>query len=98
MARFGVRQGERHTPSPTERHDDDHLKKVVVTARCTPAIREKANRTAQALGISVSALLCELIERLELDEHDHPGWTSRYAAADEPGPDETQQQTLELSA
>lgn len=50
-----------------------------VTARLAPDVQDKLNRVAEALGISVSATLCELVERLEVDEHYRPAWRSKYA-------------------
>ncbi len=61
-------------------------------ARVTYEQFDKAHRAAEALGVSIAGLVAELVDRLELDEHGHPGWTSRYAPA--PDPDEP----LDLSA
>lgn len=63
-----------------------------VTARLTPEVQQKLNLVAEALGISVSATLSELVERLEVDEHHRPTWRSKYARTAD---DETQ---LELTA
>lgn len=49
------------------------------TARLTPDVRDKLDRVSERLGISVSATVSELIERLEVDENFDPGWRSRYA-------------------
>lgn len=62
-------------------------KRRTLQSRVTYDQHAKAHAAAEALGISVSALLAELIDRMDVDEHGHPGWTSRYAqpspAADE---------------
>ena len=50
-----------------------------MSTRLTAGQHDKLARTAQALGVSISALLAELVERLEVDEHFDPGWRSRYA-------------------
>ncbi|OIQ85546.1 hypothetical protein GALL_326050 [mine drainage metagenome] len=47
--------------------------------RVTYAQHAKAHVAAEALGISVSAFLAELIDRMEVDELGRPAWTSRYA-------------------
>lgn len=61
-------------------------------ARVTFEQFDKAHRAAEALGVSLSGLMAELIDRLELDEQGHPGWDSRYAS---PAVDDEQ---LDLSA
>lgn len=48
-------------------------------ARVTFEQFDKAHQAAEALGVSLSGLVAELIDRLELDEQGHPGWDSRYA-------------------
>jgi hypothetical protein len=45
---------------------------------------DKAHLMAEALGISVSALLAELVDRTEIDETGNPGWQSRYAQQSAP--------------
>jgi len=61
-------------------------------ARVTYEQFDKAHRAAEALGVSISGLVAELVDRLELDEHGNPGWTSRYASPAEPD------EPLDLSA
>lgn len=86
MARYGSRhQAQRRRPEPGT--------KLNVTTRMTAESYEKAADVAEALGVSISALLNELVERLEVDDRGNPGWTSRYAA-----PNDEAQERLELSA
>jgi hypothetical protein len=41
---------------------------------------DKAHQAAEALGISVSALLAELVDRMRVDANGRPAWEkSRYA-------------------
>jgi hypothetical protein len=87
MARFGSPQRRPIKPLP-----EDEERKIIITARVEPALKAKALAAAHELGISLSALLAELIERLEVDETGHPGWESKYAPADDAQP------TLEMSA
>ncbi len=47
--------------------------------RVDQAAFDKAQAMAAHLDISMSALLCELIEREAVDEHGRPSWESRYA-------------------
>lgn len=89
MARFGGRQSHaavRPAPQDTGRR--------IVSARLTPDLYEKASRAAEALDISLSALLCELVEHMEVDAAGVPSWESKYARPKEDDP----QQSLELSA
>lgn len=51
----------------------------MLQTRVTHEQHAKAHAMAQELGISVSALLAELIDRAEVDEQGRPTWTSRYA-------------------
>jgi hypothetical protein len=72
MANFGTRKkGPGSTPQ--------RAKRIPVQTRLTSQQHEKARLVAEALGISMSALLAELIDRVEVDETWHPGWTSLYA-------------------
>lgn len=87
MARYGAPQ--KRPPAPAKISDG---RKSIVTTRLTPENRDKAQRAAEALGISLSAFLNELVDRLEVDENGHPGWESRYAQADD------DQEQLEMSA
>jgi len=64
----------------------------MVSARLSLDVRKKLEDMADALGISISALISELIERVELNESGHPGWDSKYRKPEEP------QQPLEMSA
>ena len=75
MAQYGKRQ-RRPPPHPI----DPARGWVLMQGRVSVESRDKANRAAAALGISTSAFLAELIERLEVDENGHPGWTSKYAS------------------
>ena len=67
--------------------------KITVSARMTDEVHVKATTIAEGLGISLSALLAELVERAEVDDHGHVAWESKYA----PPADEGQEQ-LEMSA
>ena len=87
MARYGVPQDKRPADSPV-----DDGPKVIVTARLSPANKAKAHAIANGLGISLSALLNELVLREEVDEHGHVAWESRYAQPD------PAQQALEMTA
>jgi hypothetical protein len=66
----------------------------MLQARVTYEQHDKAHVMAEALGISVSALLAELVDRAEVDEHGQPTWTSRYARPQR----ETTDDTMRLSA
>lgn len=89
MARYGHPQRRSATPPPAPRRSEK--KKATLTARITPEALGKAHLMADALNVSLSALILEMLERAEVDETGHPGWESRYA------PTEDQEQ-LELSA
>ena len=76
MANFGQRK-----KGPAARASAASAQKLhPIQTRLTTAQHQKAHAAAETLGISVSALLAELVDRMELDDHGHPGWTSRYAA------------------
>jgi hypothetical protein len=47
-------------------------------------LRDKANRAAGALDISLSLYLAELIARDPLDEHGRPAWKPTLAHDDSP--------------
>lgn len=87
MARYGERQKtpDRRGVAP---------KRVVVTTRLVEELHEKANRAAEGLDISLTALLAELVERMEVDENGLPPWQSKYARA----PKDDPQEALQLSA
>jgi len=52
----------------------------MLQTRVTHEQHAKAHRAAEELGVSVSALLAELIDRMRVDEHGRPTWQqSRYA-------------------
>lgn len=84
MANYGTPRGTSRVGTSGQR--------ITMSTRLTAEQHDKLARTAQNLGISISALLAELVERLEVDEHFDPGWRSRYAR-----PEPTQQR-LDLSA
>ena len=71
--------GQRATKLPKD-EKATKVTRVLLQARVTPEQRVKANDAAKALGISLSAFVAELVDRLEVDEHGHPGWESKYAA------------------
>lgn len=48
--------------------------RVPIQARIDPDLRIKANRAAEALDISLSLYVAELIARDEVDEHGRPRW------------------------
>src|SRR5512144_1954776 len=56
--------------------------RVVIQGRVDPALRDKANRAAQALDISLSLYLAELIARDKLDEHGEPTWRPTLTSED----------------
>lgn len=60
--------------------------------RVLPEVYDKAHLMAEELGISLSALLSELVEREQVTERGRPLWDSRYSKA------ETQDDALPLSA
>lgn len=93
MARYGIRHQSEAPAAKGSEDLDATTKKIILTARVTPGVRAKAHDMAAALGISVSALLSELVERAELDESGHPGWESKYAQPADEG-----QEQLEMSA
>lgn len=90
MARYGYPQRRTAAPPPPP---PTGTKKVTLTARITPEARDKAHLVADALGISLSALVLELLERIEVDAQGHPGWESKYAP-----PDDEHQEQLEMTA
>ncbi len=51
----------------------------MLQARVTLEQHAKAHAAAEALGISVSALLAELVDRMKVDAQGQPAWESRYA-------------------
>jgi hypothetical protein len=71
------RYGSRPRPPGTHITSSNQLRST--TARLTPDVRDKLDRVSERLGISVSATVSELIERLAVDENFDPGWRSRYA-------------------
>lgn len=88
MARYGApHRGKAAAPAPLE-----DGRKVALTARLDPTTRAKAVAVSDALGISLSALVAELIDRLEVDNSNRPGWESRYAPPDDA------QDALEMTA
>ena len=86
MANYGTPRGTSRIGTVGQR--------ITMSTRLTAGQHDKLARTAQALGVSISALLAELVERLEVDEHFDPGWRSRYARPDVP----EQQQPLDMTA
>lgn len=67
-------------PAPGEGHTPMSATRRMLQARVTYDQHAKAHRAAEALGISVSAFLAELVDRLEVDERGGPPWESRYAS------------------
>ena len=65
---YGKRQRRRLTEARTGSG------RVVIQGRVDPTLRDKANRAAGALDISLSLYLAELIARDQLDEHGRPNW------------------------
>ena len=57
--------------------------RVPIQARLDPALRLKANRAAEALNISLSLYVAELIARDQVDEHGRPGWRPTLLAHEE---------------
>lgn len=52
----------------------------MIQSRVTHEQHAKVNRAAEALGISTSALLAELVDRMRVDANGRPAWEkSRYA-------------------
>jgi hypothetical protein len=51
----------------------------MLQSRVTHEQHAKANRAAEELGISTSALLAELVDRMRVDANGCPTWKSRYA-------------------
>jgi hypothetical protein len=87
MARYGApHKGKTPAPAPLDG------RKTGFTVRLDPSTRTKAVAVSDALGISLSALVAELIDRLEVNENNRPGWESRYAPPDDA------QEALEMSA
>lgn len=78
-APYGRRQGG-NRPAPTAAMS---ATRRMLQSRVTYDQHDKAHKMAEALGISVSALLAELIDRAEVDEQGRPAWTSRYAPQQE---------------
>jgi hypothetical protein len=73
---YGKRQRRRLTEARTGSG------RVVIQGRVDPALRDKANRAAGALDISLSLYLAELIARDQLDEHDRPTWRPALGGED----------------
>ena len=61
--------------------------RVPIQARLDPALRVKANRAAEALDISLSLYVAELIARDRVDEHGRPSWRPTLLAHEEPSLD-----------
>lgn len=51
----------------------------MIQSRVTHEQHAKVNRAAEAIGISTSALLAELVDRMRVDANGRPTWKSRYA-------------------
>lgn len=58
--------------------------RVPIQARIDPALRVKANRAAEALDISLSLYVAELIARDEVDEHGRPSWRPTLLSGEAP--------------
>lgn len=84
MANYGTPRGTSRVGTAGQR--------ITMSTRLTAGQHEKLARTAETLGVSISALLAELVELLDVDEHFDPGWRSRYARP------ESAQEQLDLSA
>lgn len=75
---YGKRQRRRLTEARTGSG------RVVIQGRVDPALRDKANRAAGALNISLSLYIAELIARDPLNEHGQPAWKPTLAHDDSP--------------
>lgn len=61
----------------------DNVPTVLLQARVDPQLRAKANRAAEALGISMASYMEHLLAHEQLDAHGRPVWWTDDAPADQ---------------
>lgn len=68
----GTRQ--RYNPNPAGGRTPGVPRRIGVTVRLEAAEHAKLHAAAEALGTTLSVVMTELVQRLDLDERNRPAW------------------------